>query len=295
MTVPLAPVAVNVVGHVEHPVSGLSPYRVGRDGAPYLPVGDGGIVLGVGLGDGVFAHLGDHISAGVCLVHPDPAARAALTGYSCIGDIAQVRTGTQAGASGVVIGKRGEEGRVVVHFEDAVMAGLRPGDQVSVRAEGQGLVIDGAGAVTVHNIRRDVIDVLPVEVTSAALGVGVRCQVPSKLMGNGIGRPSVQWCLDLQLDESTAATHHAGDLALGDLVAVSDVDARWNIGRRRDWTTVGVVVHGGSPLPGHGPGVTPLFTGPPGSIDVRVEGTGHLGLTQQSVEEVGRAAKHPRG
>jgi hypothetical protein len=44
VTVPLRPVAVNVLGVVEHPTSGPGPYRVGRDGVPYLPVGDGGIV-----------------------------------------------------------------------------------------------------------------------------------------------------------------------------------------------------------------------------------------------------------
>jgi len=38
----------------------------------------------------------------------------------------------------------------------------------------------------------------------------------------------------------------------GDLVAVSDLDVRYNMGYRRGWLTVGVVVHGASPLPGHG-------------------------------------------
>jgi hypothetical protein len=198
-----------------------------------------------------------------------------------------------AGAVGVVIGKRGEEGRVVVHLDDAVRAGVRPGDQVAVRAEGQGLAPAGFGAVTVHNVSAAALGRLPVETTGTGLRVGVRCVVPSELMGNGLGRPAVAWCLDLQLDETTVAAHGASGLALGDLVAVRDVDARWNIGRRRGWTTVGSVVHGGSPLPGHGPGITPLFTGPPGSIDLDVDGTGHHGLTLGLVEEVTSAAQHP--
>jgi hypothetical protein len=286
MTASPALVAVNLLGYVEHPVSGPGPYRVGRDGTPYLPVGDGGIVLGVGLGDGVFAHHGDHVAGGVCVVHPDAAARAALTAYSCIGDIAVVRTGAQQGRHGVVIGKRGEEGRVVVSFPPEVLAGLRPDDQVSVRTEGQGLRLAGAERVTVHNIRRQVIDHLPVEVGDGAVRVGVRCALPSKLMGNGIGRPAVQWCLDLQVDEHTAGAHQAAGMALGDLVAVTDVDSRWNIGLRRGWTTVGAVVHGGSPLPGHGPGITPLFTGPPGSITIAADESAHRGLTSAVIEEV---------
>jgi hypothetical protein len=282
-------VAVNVVGHVEHPVSGPSPYRIDRDGRPYLPVGDGGVALGVKLGDGVFRHLGDHVAAGACLIHPDPAARSALTGYSCVGDPAVVRTGSQAGAHGLVIGKRGEEGRVVVGFSSEVLAGLRPGDQVAIRAEGQGMALAGAERVSVHNLAPRMVDRLPVRLAGGRLHVGVRCALPSKLMGNGIGRPAVQWCLDLQLDEDSAPSHRAAGMALGDLVALEDVDARWNIGYRKGWTMVGVVVHGGSPLPGHGPGITPLFTGPAGSMVIETDENGHIGLTTGIIEEAGRA------
>ena len=88
---------------------------------------------------------------------------------------------------------------------------------------------------------------------------GVRVLVPSKLAGNGIGRPAVGWCLDLQLTDRAPG---GPDVLLGDLVAVADIDARCNMGYRRGWVTVGVVVHGASPLPGHGPGITPILTGP---------------------------------
>jgi hypothetical protein len=98
-------------------------------------------------------------------------------------------------------------------------------------------------------------------------------------MGNGIGRPAVQWCLDLQLDEAHAADHGAERLALGDLVALHDVDARWNIGFRKGFVTIGLVVHGASPLPGHGPGVDALLTGPAGAFELEVDPDGHSGLT----------------
>ena len=35
------PVAVNLLGVIEHPVLGDGPYRIDVDGHPYLPVGDG--------------------------------------------------------------------------------------------------------------------------------------------------------------------------------------------------------------------------------------------------------------
>jgi hypothetical protein len=115
--------------------------------------------------------------------------------------------------------------------------------------------------------------------------------VPSKLAGNGIGRPSVGWDLDLQL-RARARPGEAGadlaaeDLLLGDLVAVSDLDARYNMGYRRGWITVGVVVHGASPLPGHGPGITPILTGPAGPLRVRPDGPAHAGLTEAALRRL---------
>ena len=67
-------------------------------------------------------------------------------------------------------------------------------------------------------------------------------------------------------------------MLLGDFVAVTDIDARFNMGYRRGWVTVGVVVHGASPQPGHGPGITPILTGPSRASAV-ADATGHLGLT----------------
>ena len=46
----LRPVAVNLLGVVEHPVLDGGPWRIGRNGTPYVPLGDGGIVLGLELG-----------------------------------------------------------------------------------------------------------------------------------------------------------------------------------------------------------------------------------------------------
>ena len=282
MTSEPRPVAVNLLGVVEHPALDGGPWRIDRDGAPYVPLGDGGIVLGRQLGDSVFGLAGDHAAPGACLTHPDAAARHALSAYACIGNTARVRTGRAAGARGVVLGQRGEEGRVIVGFGQADLARMRPSDQVAVRAFGQGMRPEGLRPdVMVMNLDPDVLALLPVAVPDsggAAVIVGVRMTVPSKLAGNGIGRPSASWDLDLQLPPP-GPDGAAGDLLLGDLVAVTDLDARWNMGYRRDWVTVGVVVHGGSPLPGHGPGITPVLTGPAGALRPQPDPAGHVGLT----------------
>ncbi len=277
----LRPVAVNLLGVVEHPVLGDSPDRGDRDGRPYVPAGDGGIVLDLQLGDSVFGRAADHAAPGACLVHPDPASRHALASYACIGNQARVRTGRAAGARGVVLGQRGEEGRVIVGLAQTDLARLRPADEVAVRACGQGLRLPGLRPdVMIMNLDPGALALLPVAVPDsdgAAVIAGVRMTVPSRLAGNGIGRPSVGWDLDLQLPPP--GPDGAGDVRLGDLLAVTDIDARYNMGYRRGWVTVGVVVHGASPLPGHGPGITPILTGPAGALRARPDPAGHVGLT----------------
>jgi Domain of unknown function (DUF4438) len=273
----LAPVAVNLLGMVEHPSFGDTPYRIDTEGRPYVPVGDGGLVLGVRLGDPAFADGGDHVAPGACLVHPDEAARHALALYSCIGNRTEVMTGAAAGAVGAVLGKRGEGGRVIVGFADADLARMRPGDQVAVRSHGQGYAPSWLpDDVTAMNLDPGLppIGVEPDSGFGRPIQVSVRSVLPAKVAGNGLGRPAVSWDLDLQLTSGGQPW-----LRLGDLVAITDIDARFNMGYRRDWLTIGVVVHGGSPLPGHGPGMTVILTGPVSAFRPIQDTAGHTGLT----------------
>lgn len=273
--VSLAPVAVNLLGQVEHPVFGDSPYRIDADGAPYVPVGDGGLVLGVRLGDSVFDTAGDHVAPGACLIHPDDAARHALLLYACIGNRAEVRTGAAAGAIGAVLGKRGEAGRLITGFDGDELAAMRPGDQVSVRGVGQGARPDWMPAEAMAmNVDPALWPKLPVTPGTSGVEVSVAAVIPAKKAGNGLGRPAQAWCLDLQV---TAADGIG--LRFGDLVAITDIDARYNMGYRRDWVSIGIAGHGASPLPGHGPGMTVIATGPARALRVRDDGAGHTGLT----------------
>jgi hypothetical protein len=289
MTAGAAPavVSVNLAGTVEQASVGPDPYRIDADGAPYVPAGDGGIVLGVRLGDGVWDHVGDHAAPGACLTHGDPDAGHALAAYACIGNLVTVRTGAAAGERGMVTGKRGEGGRVIAAFAQPVLRRLRPGDQVAVLGRGQGAA-DLVPGVVLRNVDPDLLARLPVEVAGPVVSAGVRAVLPSRIVGNGIGRPTPMWDLDLQLTPASAAGHGAAGLRLGDLVAITDIDARFNAGYRRGWVSVGVVVHGGSPQPGHGPGVTVILSGPATALVPNADSRDHLGLREEIVLEAGR-------
>ncbi|HET9898072.1 MAG TPA: DUF4438 domain-containing protein [Streptosporangiaceae bacterium] len=282
MSAQLAPVAVNLLGVVEHPSFGDSPYRIDADGAPYVPVGDGGLVLGVRLGDFALAPGSDHVAPGACLVHPDDAARHALLLYSCIGNQAVVRSGAAAGATGAVIGKRGESGRLIAGFDSEVLPMMRPGDQVSVRSAGQGAAHPVPAGVMALNVDPGLLQALPITRDSRGLQVSVRAILPAKLAGNGLGRPAAAWDLDLQVPPARTSSQAAPvdlPLLLGDLVAINDIDARYNIGYRHGWVTIGVIVHGASPLPGHGPGMTAVLTGPASALRPVPDVARHTGLT----------------
>jgi hypothetical protein len=95
------------------------------------------------------------------------------------------------------------------------------------------------------------------------------------------------WSLELSVARPPDPPDGPG-LRLGDLVAVADLDARFNAGYRRGWLTIGIVVHGGSPLPGHGPGVNAIITGPAERFDLRAEGDDHRGLDEATLQEVAR-------
>ncbi len=277
------PVSVNLLGVVEQAEVGFEPYRVSRDGVPYVPVGDGGIVLGVRLGDSAALPDTDHVAPGACIVGTGDADGHALSAYACIGNPVEVRTGLAAGARGVVLGKRGEGVRVIVVLEQDDLRRLRPGDALAVRACGQGCG-SPLEAVTALNAAPGLLDAVGVRLAGERLGVGVRGVWSSRFVGNGIGRPAPLWSLELTVAREPDPVETK--LRLGDLVAISDLDARFNAGYRRGWLTVGVVAHGGSPLPGHGPGVTAILTGPAASFDLRVDGDAHRGLTEAILMEV---------
>ncbi|RFA10851.1 hypothetical protein B7R54_17790 [Subtercola boreus] len=282
-------VANNLLGLAEH--AALTPmvaYRIDRDGHPYVPVGDGGIVQGVHLGDSVFATDGDHVAPGVSLVHSDPAARFALTAYSCIGNEVIVRSGLATGAVGRVVGKRGESGRVIVALPDEAMAALLPGDQLSVRAVGQGFAPVGLPAgVAVMNVDPDLFALLPFGAAvgaadTGAIAVSIAGALPSRVCGNGIGRPAQMWDVDLAV-VTDSPDLKGRDMRLGELWAIENLDVRNNMGYRRDWVTVGVICHGGSPMPGHGPGLVPLATGPQSAFRFELQDAGAEPALTESV------------
>lgn len=273
-------VAVAVQGQIAHPVGRASAYRIGHDGVPRVLPGTGGIVLNRRIGDLCVGLAGDHIEPGVALhnngrevIGPRDGPNNALITYACIGNTARVVSGPCAGQAGLVTGKHGGVNHVLVDFPTEVLLRLGIGDRVQIVSCGQGLRLLRHPRIEVLNCSPRLLQRWGLVERDGALQVPVTHLVPSRIMGSGLGKDNAwRGDYDIQLaDRRTRERHRLGSLRFGDLVAITDADVRRGPVYRTGRVTIGVIVHGDSTVGGHGPGVTPLLTGPAAVLKLRQE------------------------
>lgn len=268
-------VAVSVAGQVAHPVGRSMPYRIGYDGVARVLPGTGGIVVNKRIGDLCVGLAGDHIEPGAALhnngrevVGPRNGPNTALITYACVGNAALVTSGPCAGQAGMVTGKHGGVDHVLIDFPDEVLMRLQIGDRVQIASIGLGLRLLAHPRIEVLNCAPRLLARWGLRERDGVLQVPVTHVVPARIMGSGLGK-NTAWRgdYDIQLaDRATRERHRLGSLRFGDLVAITDADTRHGPQFRTGRVTVGVIVHGDSTVSGHGPGVTPLLTGPAGSL-----------------------------
>jgi hypothetical protein len=268
-------VAVAVQGQIAHPVGRAAPYRIGYDGVPRVLPGTGGIALNKRIGDRCVGLAGDHIEPGVSLhnnsrevVGPRDGPNNALITYACVGNLARVISGPCTGKSGLVTGKHGGINHVLVDFPAEVLTRLQIGDRVQIVSHGLGLRLLGHPCIEVLNCAPNLLRRWGLVERDGRLNVPVTHLVPARLMGSGLGK-NTAWRgdYDIQLaDRPTRERYRLGSLRFGDMVAITDADLRRGPLYRTGRVTIGVIVHGDSTVSGHGPGVTPLLTGPAGLL-----------------------------
>jgi hypothetical protein len=249
-----------------------------REGRAFLLPGAGGINLGVHAGDPIDRWHADHLMVGASIedAGATPAAPGALHLLSCIGN--RVRDG-QGATLGVVAGKRGglapghfAPNLVAVEIDETRLAALSPGERVVVEALGCGLQLTDWPDVAVLNTSPRLLDALPIT-QAARLEIGVCAIVPARVAGAGLGADA--WIGDLEIAAAETLDGTVDNLRFGDLVAFEGIDARAGRHWRPGQVAIGLVSHGPSPAPGHGPGITVLLSGPSGSLLPRVvEGMG---------------------
>lgn len=238
--------------------AGLSPAS-----GPLLP-GNGGVALGVHMGDEVGRWVGDHLMPGACAedrvaTQPGPGALHLL---ACLGNRVRAADG---GWLGIVSGKRGglapgylAPSLLAVDAPDDRLEELCPGDRIIVETIGRGLCLPDHPDVKLSNLAPALLDILPLDSSAATLQVAVRAWLPSRAAGAGIGQDT--WVGDIEIaDESELP---ALPLRFGDLVGFTDLDSATARFHRAGHVSIGMVCHGPSQLDGHGIGVCVLLTGP---------------------------------
>ncbi len=264
-------VMVAVAGQIAHPVGAANPYRIGNDGVPRVLPATGGIVLNHRIGDRCVGLAGDHIEPGVALhnnqrevVGARNGPNRALITYACVGNRAKVISGPCAGQWGRVTGKHGGVDHVIVDFPTPVLQRLNIGDRVQIYSCGLGLELLDHPDLTVFNCSPSLLRRWGISERDGRVEIPVTHRFPAGIMGSGLGKNTVwRGDYDIQLfDPGTRRRYRLHTLRFGDLVAVDGADTRFGPSVKQGRVTIGIVVHGDSTVSGHGPGLSPLLTGP---------------------------------
>lgn len=263
----------SVAGAVRHPSMG-NPYRIDHEGVPHILPATGAITYNVKVGDSVYAMECDHVEPGVTVRNPDAQENAAFNTLSCIGNTAIVISGDAKGARGFVTGTHGGVEHVLCYFPEDALDKLAIGDRIQVRAQGQGMKIEGfEDTVFCMNLDPNLFEKMNVTVEDGKLIVPIAARVPAYLMGSGIGAGSAaNGDYDIMTaDHAEIARLGLDRLRYGDFVLLEDCDTSFGRGYLRGARTVGVVVHSDCVKMGHGPGVTTIFTSKTPVLDGRLD------------------------
>ncbi|MCL1845240.1 MAG: DUF4438 domain-containing protein [Defluviitaleaceae bacterium] len=283
---------VSVSGTVWHPKGGAAA-KISLNGEAVWLTGTGGITYNAKIGDLCADFVADHLEPGVTARNKEDDFNQAFTVLSCIGNEARIRSGDAKDERGFVTGKHGGCEHLIIYFSPETLEKLNIGDTISIKATGQGLELLDYPQIKMRSVSPALLEKMnffgtgdtcvgathSLEVGNGAgngagnnagndvsggkkLRIGVSKIVPAKIMGSGIGHMStVRGDYDITMaDAETVEKYGLNDLRFGDIVAITDADTRFGRVYKQGACTIGVVVHGGSVIAGHGPGVTTLMT-----------------------------------
>src|SRR6056297_784381 len=270
-----------VQGAISHPMAARTPYRMDREGKGRILPGTGGISYNVRIGDPAFGWAGDHIEPGVSMKISDKSKSSDNYGLgllACIGNKAKLISGDAEGTYGYVTGTHGGIDHVIVDFEPEVLEKLKIGDEILIRAFGQGLELDKYPEISVFNLDPNLLDKMNITPKDDDIEVGVTAEIPAHLMGSGIGASSVSLGdYDITTgDKEEIKKLNIDKLKLGDFVYLKDCDNTYGREFKKEAGSIGIVVHSDCIKMGHGPGVTTILTAKNSLIKPKIDKNANL-------------------
>jgi hypothetical protein len=263
-------VQVSVMGEISHPSSGGS-FRTGFDGVPRLTPGGSGIKLNFRVGDCAYGWVADHFEPGVCLQNRGSVRQfTALNALACIGNQGRVVTGEVQGEIGTVTGKHGYS-KTFIDFPLKTLKQLTIGDRIQINGCGVGLEIKDYENVRIMSLSPELLEKMNVTEEDNQLVIPVAAIVEGRMMGSGIGGGSggIPDLGDFDIQSTCTEltdTYNLSKIRIGDIVAIKDMLSHYARGIYPNAVTIGVVSHGASFSPGHGPGVSPIMSAYPGKL-----------------------------
>lgn len=245
-----------------HAPTMLRTYQGTGEGRQVLLPSVGGIVYNFQIGDPCMDLRGDHVEPGVSLKLTESMENDALMLFACVGNSAQIITGDAKGAQGYVTGMHGGIDHTICYFKREDLEKMAIGDQVQIRALGQGLTLTDHPGVHCMNLDPGLLEKMKITEKDGQLHVPVKAVIPAHLMGSGIGSSSAYtgdydiMTGDLKTLEELGLTK----LCFGDIVLLQDCDTRFGRQYLKGSVTLGVIVHSNCVQAGHGPGVTSLLS-----------------------------------
>ena len=169
-------VKLSVQGQITPPLM-RGPYRVSREGVPFVLPGTGGISYNVKVGHLAFGWSGDHVEPGVSTAATiDDRGSAKNTAYNtlaCVGNEAVVISGDAKGAKGVVTGMHGGIEHVLIDFAQEDLEKMVIEDKILIKSFGQGLELLDYPGITVRNLDPQLLERLGVKEDHGQLVVPV--------------------------------------------------------------------------------------------------------------------------
>lgn len=252
----------SVQGKIHSPITG-NPFRVDTEGKAHVLPATGGISYNVKIGDSCMKWVGDHVEPGVSIKNPGGPENSALMLLSCIGNEARVTSGEAKGAKGFVTGNHGGIDHTLIYFKDEDLEKMAVGDDILVKAYGQGLKLQGLDDVVIMNLDPSLMEKLNLTINdNGQLVAPIVTEIPAFLMGSGIGS-STSFSGDYDImtgDKEANEKYGINDLRFGDLVLLRDCDNTNGRQYLEGSVSIGVIVHSDCVLSGHGPGVTVIMS-----------------------------------
>lgn len=252
----------SVSGQVHSPIV-RAPFRVDQQGQAQVLPATGGISYNVKVGDQCMRWVGDHVEPGVSIKNPDKEENNALNLFACIGNEAIIKSGDAKGDIGYVTGKHGGIDHVLIDFAHKTLEKMNIGDQILIKAYGQGLALQDRDDIVLMNIDPNLFDKLKLEINAAGkLEFPVVTQIPAHLMGSGLGTATAHsGDYDIMTgDEKANKKYNIDKLRFGDFVLLQDCDNTHGRQYLKSAVSIGVIVHSNCIKSGHGPGVTIIMS-----------------------------------